>query len=121
MRGIGLVLVGAALGIAPPARAQAPDTLTLDRAIATALEHSRAVAEAEAGVAGARGLVREAWASVLPDVSASASYQRNFKVQEAFLPAFFFDTAAGPNDVVPVRIGADNTWFAGLSFSQPLF
>jgi outer membrane protein len=121
MTRIVLLLCGAALAIAPAARAQAPDTLTLDRAIATALERSRAVAQAEAGVVGARGQVREAWASVLPDISASASYQRNFKVQEAFLPAFFFDSTAGPNDVVPVRIGADNTWFAGLSFSQPLF
>jgi outer membrane protein len=121
MRGMGLVVLGTALGLAPAMQAQAPDTLTLDRAIAIALERSRAIAQAEAAVAGAHGQVREAWASMLPNVSASASYQRNLKVQEAFLPAFFFDSTAGPNDVVPVRIGADNTWFAGLSFSQPLF
>lgn len=100
---------------------QAADTVTLDRAIATALANSRAVAEAEAGIVAAHGRVREAWASVLPDVSASASYQRNLKVQEIFLPAVFFDSTAAPGEFRPVRVGADNSWAAGVTVSQPLF
>ncbi|MDH3495517.1 MAG: TolC family protein [Gemmatimonadota bacterium] len=101
--------------------AQSAEAVTLDRAIATALANSRAVAEAEAGLVAAGGRVREAWASVLPDVSASASYQRNLKVQEIFLPAVFFDSTAAPGEFRPVRVGADNSWAAGVTVSQPLF
>jgi outer membrane protein TolC len=118
-RPIAIALVGL-LGAAPAAAAQAPDTVTLDRAIAVALERSRAVAEAEAGVSAADGRVREAWSTVLPDVSASATYQRNFKVQQFFLPAIFFDSSAAPGEVRPVRVGSDNSWFAGLTVEQPL-
>jgi outer membrane protein TolC len=112
---IALLVVARALG------AQAPDTVTLDQAIAVALERSRAVAEAEAGVTAANGQVREAWSTVLPDISATATYQRNFKVQQFFLPAIFFDSTAAPGEVRPVRVGSDNSWFAGLTVEQPLF
>ena len=116
-----VVMAVGLMGLAPAAPAQAPDTVTLAEAIGIALERSRAVAEAEAGVVAARGQVREAWASVLPDVSASATYQRNLKVQQFFLPAIFFDSTAGPDEVRPVRVGSDNSWFAGLTVEQPVF
>jgi outer membrane protein TolC len=119
-RQIALALVGLLVAV-PALAAQAPDTVTLDHAIAVALERSRAVAEAEAGVSAANGRVREAWSTVLPDVSASATYQRNFKVQQFFLPAIFFDSTAAPGEVRPVRVGSDNSWFAGLTVEQPLF
>jgi outer membrane protein len=125
MLGRGRVWLGLSgvLGLVPmgPARAQVADTVTLERAIAGALENSPVVRDAEAAVLAARGRVREAWASVLPDVGASASYQRNFRVQEGFLPAIFFDSTAGPDDVIPVRFGAQNSWFAGVTVTQPLF
>lgn len=97
------------------------DTIGLERAIALALTHNHELAQAAAALHGAGGRVREAWASVLPDLRSSASYQRNFRVQEAFLPAIFFDPDADPEEVVPVRFGADNSWQAGLTLSQPLF
>ena len=120
LRWVRTALVALATGT-PALAAQAPDTVTLDRAIAVALERSRTVAEAEAGVTAANGRVREAWSTVLPDVSASANYQRNFKVQQFFLPAIFFDSSAAPGEVRPVRVGSDNSWFAGLTVEQPLF
>jgi len=95
--------------------------LSLAGAIDMALRNNRDIAAADAQFHGAGGQVREAWASVLPDIRANASYQRNFQVQEGFLPAFFFDSTAGPNDVIPVRFGADNSWQAGLTLTQPLF
>jgi outer membrane protein TolC len=58
---------------------------------------------------------------VLPDIAATATYQRNFKVQQFFLPARFFDPNASPDEVRPVRVGSDNSWFAGLTLEQPLF
>ncbi len=65
--------------------------------------------------------VREAWAAVLPELTANASYARNVKVQEGFLPAQLLDPTAPPGAVTAVRFGSDNTWTAGLSFDQPLF
>jgi outer membrane protein TolC len=109
------------LAAVPAAAAQVPDTVTLDQAIEVALERSRAVAEARAGITAADGRVREAWSTVLPDVSATATYQRNFKIQQFFLPAIFFDSTAAPGEVRPVRVGSDNSWFAGLTVEQPLF
>lgn len=119
---LGFAVIG--LGVAAPAAAQdtaAVETYTLGQAIETALANSQVVAEAEQAVVAANQRVREAWASALPDISASASYQRNLRVQEAFLPATIFDPSAPPDELVPVRFGSDNQWQAGLSVSQPLF
>lgn len=101
---------------APPA-----DTVSLGRAMAIALGNSHELAQAEAALRSANGRVREAWASVLPDIRGTASYTRNFRVQEAFLPAQIFDPNAGPDELIPVRFGADNNWQAGLTLDQPLF
>lgn len=111
------------LGVAGPVQAQeeGATTYSLERAINTALGNSHDLLAAERGLAIAEQQVREAWGSVLPDVSANASYSRNLRVQEAFLPAFIFDPTASPDEVVPVRFGSDNTWQAGLNFNQPLF
>jgi len=103
------------------ALAQEPEALTLRSAIEGALANSSEVEAAEQNVRIASSLVREAWATVLPDVMFNASYQRNLRVQEAFLPAIIFDPTAGPDDLIPVRFGSDNIWQATVSFSQPIF
>ena len=113
--------VPALLLASAPAGAQTPDTIPLGMALRTALANSREVAVADAAVRAANGRVTEALSAAMPDVSASASYQPNFPVQAAFLPAIIFDPTAGPDDLIPVRFGADNQWFAGLSLSQRLF
>lgn len=95
--------------------------ISLARSIQVALENSRTLEEAEMGLREAGQQVREAWSAVMPDIRASVSYSRNLQVQQAFLPAFIFDPNAGPNDLIPVRFGSDNTWRAGLTFDQPLF
>lgn len=99
----------------------AVEVLSLERALTTAFENSRALEQARYGLRVADQQVREAWGTILPDISASASYSRNLVVQQAFLPAFIFDPNAAPDELVPVRFGSDNTWQAGLSLSQPLF
>jgi len=95
-------------------------TVPLRMAIQEALANSRTVADAEYDLEVARQQVREAWASVMPDISGSVSYQRNLMVQE-----LFFDPSAipggGGGDPVRVRIGSDNTWQLGFTVSQPLF
>ena len=105
-----------ALGQGAPA-----ETYTLGRAIAVGLANSITLDEAEFGREVADQMVREAWSSVLPDLSANVSYSRNLMVQEIFLPAFIFDSTASPDDLVPVKVGSDNQWQAFISASQPLF
>ena len=70
------------------------NSVSLERAIEIALNNSHDISAAEYGVRVAEQQVREAWSNVLPDVSATASYSRNLKVQKAFLPAIFIDPNA---------------------------
>ncbi len=94
---------------------------SLAQSIQIALDQSFTLEDAEADLDLAGQQVREAWSNVMPDIRASASYSRNLKVQQAFLPAIIFDPNASPTDLVPVRFGSDNTWRATLTFDQPLF
>jgi outer membrane protein TolC len=97
------------------------ETISLQRAIQLALSNSHLIMAAEEGLNAADQQVREAWADVYPDFSVNASYARNLKVQEAFLPARLLDPSAPEGAVTAVRFGSDNTWIAGFDFSQPLF
>jgi outer membrane protein TolC len=94
---------------------------SLARALNVALANSETLLAVEQDLDIAKQQVREAWASVLPDVRVSASYTRNILQQQFFLPAFFFDPNAAPGEVRAVKVGQDNTWNATLNASQPLF
>jgi len=113
--GVALVLVAGTLS------AQSRQTLSLGQALETALSASRVLQESRQGLRVADQQVREAWASVFPVINSNASYSRNLKVQQAFLPAVIFDPTASPDELVPVRFGSDNTWQATLTVEQPLF
>lgn len=104
-----------------PPQAENARTLTLEQAVALALEHNRDLADARLGLKTARGQVREAWGEVMPTLDAVASYARNLSVPTNFLPRIFFDPEADPDELVPVKFGADNTWTFQLRASQPLF
>ena len=112
-----LTAVGAGSGLVQEVSLAYP----FDRAIRTALSNNHDISAAEQNVRLAGQQVREAWASVLPDVAATASYSRNLKVQKAFLPAIIFNPDAAPDELIPVQFGSDNTWTAGLEINQPLF
>jgi len=107
------VALGAGGAMPDAAAAQAADTVTLRDAIAEALERNAAVRQARAAVRAADGQVREAWAQAFPDINASASYQRNFLVQEQI---FEFN-----GEVIRAKFGFENNWVAGVSLTQPLF
>lgn len=121
--GVCVAAIAVVLGAPGGAAAQAVEgeSFSLGRAIAVGLANSRTIASAEFGLDLAGQQVREAWSSVLPDLSANVSYSRNLRVQEIFLPKFFVDQTASPDEVVPVRVGSDNNWQASFSASQPLF
>jgi outer membrane protein TolC len=118
---VGLAL--AALVTAAQAQAQEvePGVYSLRDAILEALKNNRELENAQLGLESANAQVREAWGSVLPRIDASVGYTRNLRVQEAFLPAIIFDPSADPNELIPVKFGADNAWSAALVVVQPLF
>lgn len=124
-RGIAGTLALAAL-LAGPSRAQVPavageGAFSLRRALEVALRQSLVLQQSRQGLRVAEQQVREAYAAVLPDISGSASYDRNLRVQEAFLPAVIFDPNAPPDELIPVRFGSDNIWTARVAAEQPLF
>lgn len=110
--------------VAPAGMARAQETaqaVSLSRAINIALTNSPALDAAEFGLRAAGQQVREAWGTLLPDVTASATYQRNLKLQQIFLPARFLDPSAPEGAVTPITVGSDNNWGAALTASQKLF
>jgi outer membrane protein TolC len=63
----------------------------------------------------------EARSDLFPTIDLNASYARNLSVAENFLPAFIFDPTADPDDLIPVRFGADNIWNTNVTVEQALF
>ncbi|NIR45716.1 MAG: TolC family protein [Gemmatimonadetes bacterium] len=118
--------LAAALGVllcagSSSAQVAGEPTYTLREAIQAALEGNRELENAQLGLLTADEQVREAWGSVLPSIDAEVGYTRNLRVQEAFLPAIIFDPEAPPDELVPVRFGADNAWSAQFYIRQPIF
>ncbi|HUF65463.1 MAG TPA: TolC family protein [Gemmatimonadaceae bacterium] len=120
-------IIGSTIFLTPAAAqvavsaAGAVDTLTLDRAVQTALQRNRDVRAARLALDQAGGQASEAWAGVLPSIDLNASYTRNISPPVSFLPARLIDPEAGPDDLIPVRFGADNLWNSTIRLEQPLF
>lgn len=106
--------------VAVPAPAQAAP-LTLPEVVRTTLQKSREIRQARYALDEAEERVSEAWGSVYPTIDASASYVRNVSAAVSFLPAVIFDPTAGPDDLIGVKFGADNSWAASVNVDQPLF
>lgn len=96
-------------------------TLTLPEVVRTALDRNPQIRSARFGLDEANERVSEAWGSVYPSLDLAATYTRNVSPSVSFLPANIFDPGADPDDLVPVRFGADNTWSTTLSLEQPIF
>jgi len=94
---------------------------SLQEAINTALRNNRDLQTAQLSLMTANEQVREAWGTLLPTIDASVGYQRNLSVQETFVPAIIVDPSADPDELIPVRFGADNLWSAWLYVTQPIF
>ncbi len=119
----GLVAVAGVLLLATGLLGQSAETsaYSLQQAIATALRNNRDLQQAQLGLMSADEQVREAWGTLFPTIDASVGYQRNIAIQEVFLPAIILDPNASPDELVPVRFGADNNWSAWLFVTQPIF
>jgi len=119
--GIPVVLALTVSGGSLEAQDGTTSSYTLREAVGLALANNRELRDAELALLGAHEQVREAWGSLFPSIDGSVSYQRNLAIQEAFLPKIIFDPSASPDELIPVRFGADNNWSAWLYVTQPIF
>jgi len=100
---------------------QAQEVFTLETAVQMALEQNEDLLGARFGLEVAQQQASEARSDLFPKIDLNASFARNLMVAENFLPAFIFDPNAGPDDLVPVRFGADNVWATNVTIEQALF
>lgn len=105
--------------VATPAAAR--NLLTLEDAIAIALENNRDLTDARLSLRSAQGRVREAYGAFFPTLELNSGYTRNVKRPQGFLPAIIFDPDANPDDVVPVAFGSQNEWSFTARAEQSLF
>lgn len=86
-----------------------------------ALAQNEDLRGARFGLEVAQEQASEARSELFPTIDLNASYARNLLVAENFLPAFIFDPTADPDDLIPVRFGADNIWTTNVTLEQALF
>jgi outer membrane protein TolC len=86
-----------------------------------ALERNEDLRSARYGLVVAQEQASEVRSDLFPKIDLNVSYARNLMVAENFLPAFIFDPDAGPDELVPVRFGADNVWTTNITVEQALF
>ncbi len=133
-----------------PDTAQGAVALSVAEAVSLALDRSEEVGVARARLTGAQAQARKSWAAALPQVSAQLGYTKTLRsvfqnVGGGFTLPDSLKFDPNPNapleqrvsyleDKVPsaafgalgqlfsgLPFGNENTWLAGLSFSQPLF
>jgi outer membrane protein len=114
---IALMLAASAVG----GGVVAQEVFTLEAAVQMALEQNEDLRGARFGLEVAQEQASEARSDLFPKIDLNASYAQNLMVAETFLPAFIFDPTAGPDDLVPVRFGADNVWSTNVTLEQALF
>ena len=99
----------------------AQEVFTLESAVRMALEQNEDLRGARFGLEVAQEQASEARSELFPTIDLNASYARNLMVAENFLPAFIFDPTADPDELRPVRFGADNIWSTNVTVEQALF
>lgn len=125
----GVIAMAVTLAVAPfwggesgeLAAQQAGRLLGIEDLARSALDANRDLIAAREQLMVAEEQVGEAWSNVYPSLDLSASYSRNISPSVNFLPAIFFNPAAGPDEYIAIQFGADNTWNSTLTLEQPLF
>jgi outer membrane protein len=106
--------------VASAAPAQTPRVLTLEQALRTARERQPQIRQAQAAARAADARVDEARAGWLPQVSASAAYQRttaNFIPRPSLLPVC---NAGQTTNCLPPGNQANNSWDTANFFNNSL-
>ena len=98
---------------------QAPLVLTLDKAIALALNQNRDVLIAAQDRSKASAQISEARSGALPSLDMSATYTRNIQKPVLFLPP---NSVINPtNTTAEFEIGSNNAYTLAASLSQTLY
>lgn len=92
--------------------------LTLDKALNVALSENPTIKVAEREIEKVDYSRKEAWAGLIPSISAEGSYNRNIRKPVMFLSE---DMAAGFGGSTTIEIGSDNSYSASVSAAVPLF
>jgi outer membrane protein len=92
--------------------------LTLDDAVRTATERNRELEIARLQMDKADYQVGEAVGTALPSLTAAGTYMRALKKPVFFLPDFQNPESGR---IIPIEIGANNSWQFGFSATQVLF
>ncbi len=97
--------------------------LTLERALEIALSDNPTIKIADKELIRVDYSRKEAWAAIIPSISAEGNYNRNVKKPVIFLPPGGFggggdDVAGAPTTL---EIGSDNSYSASIMASLPLF
>lgn len=100
----------AALPVAVSAQDQATLDLTLDKAIEIALAENPTMKVANDDIELKKVADKEAWQNLLPQVSASASFNHNFKIQTIVMEG-----------IGAIKMGTDNNASGGVSVSLPVY
>ena len=142
----GIVVLGVWLTLvpAPPAWSGEPLRLTLDDAIAVALERGHELGMAEAAEEAARARVAQSRSAFLPAVSASASYTKldeipymdgsqfgdmfaplmapfEYLVEQGYLDPSTLEGLAGDTGASKIYMGDDDIYSVGVTVTQPIF
>lgn len=114
-----LMLCSMVLSQAKPSVTQEPIVLTLDKAIALALQQNRDVLIADQDRDKAEAQVGEAKSGAFPQITISGQYTRNIKKPVLFLPPH---NPINPTDETQIfEIGSSNAYQMGAQLSQTLF
>ncbi len=100
-------------------KTRAQTDYTLQQCIDKALQNSLQVKVDTYDLERTKASVQQAYSSLLPTISGSASYQYSFQVSTSILPAEAFGGPAGTYQAL--KFGVPQTKSASLSLSQTLF
>ena len=100
-----------------------PTVFTLEDALKVALSENASVKVADAEITRTKYAQRGTYASLFPQIDASAAYQRTIKKQVMYMDGGFnlggmTGEDSGPSD--GIAIGRLNTWTAGISAAMPI-
>ena len=101
-------------GVTAGAIAQTPKVLTMEQAIATALQNNRDLKISRLEIENADARVNEAYSSAYPSVGLNGRYTYNIAKQVFYIP--------GQDGIVrPIEIGSDNALQADITVNQVVY
>ena len=114
----GLLLLCMSLVIFAVPLRSAPKRLTLEKAIEMAVQTNFDAKKSRLGVQKAEARKDEALGNSFPTITFNAGYTNNVLKPKFFLPDF---SNPSSGELVPVEIGATNSFMAGVKLTQILF